>query len=161
MKKNKFIKIFKIIFIVYCIVLIYILFLCRSRVGNVWGIKTFSKEHIDGMTNFIPFVTIKNYYNHINSGILNSKIIFENLVANILMFIPMGILLPILYKDKFNKLWKILLFIIVLVLLIEFIQFVTFTGSADVDDLTLNTLGCLIGYSITKIKSLRKFLHLD
>ena len=45
-------------------------------------------------------------------------------------------------------------------ILVEIIQFFTFTGSADIDDLILNTIGATIGYGIIKIKSLRKILKL-
>jgi glycopeptide antibiotics resistance protein len=49
----------------------------------------------------------------------------------------------------------------ILVLIIEIIQFITFMGSADIDDLILNTIGAIIGYGIIKIKMIRKLLKID
>ncbi len=77
------------------------------------------------------------------------------------MFVPMGMALPVLFKDKFNKLWKIVVFIVCFVFVVETIQFLTFRGSADIDDLVLNTIGCMIGYGIVQIKFMRKLLKLD
>ena len=48
-----------------------------------------------------------------------------------------------------------------MVLLVEIIQFITFCGSADIDDLILNALGCVLGYGIIKMKVVRKGLKLD
>ena len=76
------------------------------------------------------------------------------------MFVPMGMALPVLFEKNFNKLWKTILFVVILVILVEIIQFFTFTGSADIDDLILNTIGATIVYGIIKIKSLRKILKL-
>ncbi len=77
------------------------------------------------------------------------------------MFMPMGMALPVLFDKKFNRLWKTVLFVVILVILVETIQFFTFTGSADIDDLILNTIGATIGCGIIKIKSLREILKLD
>jgi glycopeptide antibiotics resistance protein len=77
------------------------------------------------------------------------------------MFTPMGMALPVLFDKKFNKLWKVATFVIVLVLIVEIIQFITFAGSADIDDLILNTIGAIIGYGIIKINIIRKLLKID
>lgn len=160
MKKENSIKIIKSFFIIYCIGLIFILFLSRARVGNQFNLKIFSKEHFT-MINLIPFKTIFEFLDRMNNSNINTNIVVLNLSANLLMFIPMGMALPVLFSNNFNKLWKTTLFVASLVLVIEIIQFVTFCGSADIDDLILNTLGCVIGYGIIKIKLLRKFLKLD
>lgn len=160
MKKENIIKIVKCLFIVYSIALIYILFLYGGRVGNQFNIKIFSKEHFE-RPNFIPFRTIISYLESMFNHTINTNIVIKNLLGNLLMFLPMGMALPVLFRKKFNKLWKIVLFVIGLVFLIEIIQFITFTGSADIDDLILNTIGSIIGYGIIKIKFLRNVLKLD
>ena len=43
-----------------------------------------------------------------------------------------------------------------LVFVKEVIKFLTFTGSADMDDLILNTISCVVGYGIIRIKPIRK-----
>lgn len=92
---------------------------------------------------------------------INTDIAVTNLLANLLMFVPMGMALPVLFEEKFNKLWKVVAFVILLVIVIEVVQFLTFSGSADIDDLILNTVGAIVGYGIIKIRPLRKFLKLD
>lgn len=160
MKKENIIKIVKILFIVYCIVLIYLLFLYGFRRENQFDIKIFSKEHFE-MPNIVPFRTILTFIERLFNHTINTNIVLNNLLGNLLMFVPMGMALPVLFENKFDKLWKVIAFVVVLVIIIEIIQFVTFTGSADIDDLILNTIGSMIGYGIIKIKCLRKILKLD
>lgn len=159
MKKEIVLKIVKYLFIIYCIVLVYLLFLYGYRTGNQFNLKTFSKEHFE-MTNIIPFKTIFYYLERMYNSTINTNIVATNLIGNILMFLPMGMALPVLFSKKFNKLWKIVVFIILLVMIIEITQFITYTGSADIDDIILNTTGAIIGYVIIKIKPLRKILNL-
>ena len=71
----------------------------------------------------------------------NSFIYFE-VRANILLFIPIGFLLPLVVK-KMPLLWGI-----GFSLLIEIIQFITRRGTCETDDVISNTIGLLIGYAI-------------
>ena len=160
MKKKTVLIITKFLFIIYCIALIYILFLYGYRNGNQFNLEIFSKEHFE-MPNIIPFNTIFSYLERLYNSTINTNIVVTNLLGNLLMFVPMGMALPVLFNKKFNKLWKIIVFIIVLVIIIEIAQFITFTGSADIDDLILNTIGAIIGYEIVRIKPVRKLLKLD
>lgn len=160
MKKENTVKIVKCLFAIYCICLIFILFLYGHRVGNQFNIGIFSKEHFE-QPNLIPFRTIYTYLERFFNDTINTNIVVKNLLGNLLMFVPMGMALPVLFEQKFNRLWKTVLFVVILVILIEIIQFLTFTGSADIDDLILNTVGAIIGYEIIKIKPLRKFLKLE
>ena len=88
-------------------------------------------------------------------------IVVRNMAANLLMFIPMGMALPVLFEKKFNKLWKMMAFMLVLVSMIEVIQFITFYGSADIDDLILNVVSAAIGYGIVHLNFVRKILKLS
>ena len=159
MKKKNIIKIVKCLFIIYCVCLIFILFFYGYRVGNQFNIGIFSKEHFE-QPNLVPFRTICNYLERFFDNTINTNIVVKNLLGNLLMFVPMGMALPVLFEKNFNKLWKTILFVVILVILVEIIQFFTFTGSVDIDDLILNTIGATIGYGIIKIKSLRKILKL-
>lgn len=159
MKSNRK-RIIKVLFIIYCITLFFILFLYGARTGNQFNLKVFSKEHFEKI-NLIPFKTLLGFIDRINNSTINTSIVVQNVLANLLMFIPMGMALHVLFKDKFNKLWKILIFIICFIFIVEIIQFLTFCGSADIDDLILNTIGGIIGYGIIKIKFIKKILKLD
>lgn len=65
---------------------------------------------------------------------------------NIIMCIPLGFLLPFIWKD-YRKLYKTLLLGAGFSLLIEISQLIT-TRATDVDDLIANTIGTFVGYII-------------
>lgn len=98
-------------------------------------------------SNFVPFETIKLFWYADN---LNLNIRIENLVGNIIGFVPFGFILPML-SDKFRKLFVVMLATFYLSLAYEGLQFLTGFGSFDVDDLILNTLGGILGYLAYKI----------
>jgi glycopeptide antibiotics resistance protein len=68
------------------------------------------------------------------------------LIANIILFVPMGFLVPfVLRRPSFLKTMGISLGIIVA---IEITQYVTNLGATDIDDVILNMIGCLIGFMV-------------
>ncbi len=70
----------------------------------------------------------------------------SQVISNIIMFIPLGFLLPIVFK-KFRSFFNTTLFAFAFSFFIECFQY--FIGrSSDIDDLILNTLGGIIGYGI-------------
>lgn len=98
--------------------------------------------------NIIPFLVFKETYQAIfNDNYFNYFVI--NFIGNILLFIPFGFFLPLLWI-KMRKLHKTIILGFLLSLTIEIIQFPLFRGT-DIDDLWLNTLGVLIGYYIFRI----------
>ena len=89
--------------------------------------------------NLIPLVNILEYDVKREAAI--------NIIGNISLFIPTGIIMPILYK-RLDRFWKVLLAGAGLSFVIEMIQLL-FPGSVtDIDDLILNTAGAAIGYSM-------------
>lgn len=68
-------------------------------------------------------------------------------IANILVLIPLGFLTPILFKSL-TKWWHILIVGCSTSLLIEVFQILTPQNVVDVDDLIFNTLGAMIGYGV-------------
>lgn len=94
----------------------------------------------DRSLNLVPFHVFQE-----NWGIPEPKKIAQT-AANVVMFIPLGFLLPIAFQ-KMRNLWKTALTLALLSFAIEFAQY--FTGrSADIDDLMLNTLGGILGYLV-------------
>lgn len=73
-----------------------------------------------------------------------------NIIGNIAMFIPSGIILPILYK-KLDSFWKTVGAGALISLSIELIQLLFYTRTTDINDLILNTLGAALGYGIYAI----------
>ena len=74
-------------------------------------------------------------------GMIND---WKNSILNVLLFIPMGAMLPVLW-DKYRHLKNTLLFGCAVSLTIEFSQMLTFR-TTDVNDLITNTLGSFLGF---------------
>ena len=91
--------------------------------------------------NFKPFATIKLFY---ESRRMNMEYKVNNLLGNILLFIPLGFLLPLLVK-RFRNIFLIVLTGFLLSVFYECVQLLTGIGIFDVDDMILNTFGTLIG----------------
>lgn len=90
--------------------------------------------------NFTLFKTIRMYIDY--SYMLNS---FENLVGNVVVFIPFGFLLPYVWQWGRNFL-VMLLNAFLFVLGIEVFQLFSAFGAFDVDDILLNCFGAVLGY---------------
>lgn len=70
-----------------------------------------------------------------------------NLFGNVLLFIPTGAILPIVYP-KLDSFWKVFRVGFLMSLAIEAAQLLFYLRTTDVDDLILNCLGVAIGYAI-------------
>jgi glycopeptide antibiotics resistance protein len=68
-----------------------------------------------------------------------------NFVGNIVAFVPMGLLPPLIFKRPV-KLWHVLVFSLSVSLFIEGGQLISGRRVPDVDDLILNVLGGFLGY---------------
>ena len=87
--------------------------------------------------NLIPFVNLFAYD--------SKRDLLLNVIGNVAMFIPSGIVLPIVYK-RLDAFWKVLLSGFGISLCIEIMQLPFSTRATDIDDLILNTLGIIMGY---------------
>ncbi|MCM3628599.1 VanZ family protein [Paenibacillus glycanilyticus] len=92
--------------------------------------------------NIIPFHTIKSLI--YNRDAYNTDAWVKNLFGNIVLFIPLGVFIPVLNRRMLHPV-RCLTVIILLLLLVELIQLVTRVGSFDIDDIILNTSGAIIG----------------
>lgn len=163
MKKETIKKVVATLFALYCVVLLYVLFLhntYRYEFGAIGVNSYFSEEHMS-MINIVPFKTIFGYFQRLMNHTINTDIVVRNLFVNLVLFLPMGMAVPVLFEKKINKFWKFLLFIVITTFAIEIIQFLTMRGTADIDDIILNSLGECIGYGIIQIKPIKRFLKLD
>lgn len=75
---------------------------------------------------------------------------WRNIILSILLFIPLGFLLP-LWSEKFQKVWRTVLCGFVFIFTIELVQLISLLGVFDVNDLINNTLGILVGYGISML----------
>lgn len=74
----------------------------------------------------------------------------RNIILNILMFIPFGFMLPLLFR-KCEKFYITYFLGLCMTISIEVLQLITNRGVFEIDDIMNNTLGCMIGYGIVMI----------
>lgn len=121
-------------------VIIRFVFFPMSRVnGKVPHLRFDSSAVFPFKLNLIPFVHLTEYD--------SKKELLLNVIGNTAMFIPSGIVLPIIYK-KLNSFLKVIGVGALISLCIEILQLPFFERTSDIDDLLLNTLGAGIGYLI-------------
>lgn len=140
------------IFIVYAIVMLWLLFDRPSDMVEGLDYKELLRQNI----NLTPLLTIRNYLYVIihrsNDAVLAHCVI--NLLGNILLFIPGGLLIPLL-RPKQRKFFRFFFTCLLSILAVEALQLFTLRGSFDVDDLILNLFGLTLGfilYHLTKNK---------
>ena len=80
------------------------------------------------------------------------KTTLMNLGGNILIFAPLGFLIPMSSKNKVTRnFFVVTLLAIMFSGTIEVIQILTKVGAFDIDDIILNTAGAIIGYIVYAI----------
>lgn len=79
-----------------------------------------------------------------------NTVFMTQLICNVVMFVPLGILCPICFR-RADGFFKMLLISFGCSLAIETIQLYTHTGLFEIVDLINNTLGGMIGYLLFKI----------
>lgn len=107
--------------------------------------------------NLVPLYTIRNYL-YVISHSTNTYLVHHcltNLLGNILLFIPGGLLIPAVFP-KFRNFFVYFLLCLILILLIELLQLLTLLGSFDVDDILLNMLGLILGFLVRLLFATRK-----
>lgn len=111
-----------------------------------WMLFGFGRvPHDTYMYNVKPFFTIRQF---LRSGDLMSGRWLVNMIGNIGVFVPFGLLMLIVLG---GKLWRMLSLFLLGVVFLEGLQLVFKRGSFDVDDLILNAAGFLLGVGIYKI----------
>lgn len=135
-----------VLFGMYCALMLWLLF---HRSGAIAGVDYW--EQIRMSMNLKPFHTIAKYTRLLSSSrsyLVRTAAV--NLFGNVIMFIPLGFFLPLVFQTL-QKLRKVLLTTLLSIGLIEILQLFTLLGSCDIDDLILNLLGTAIGYGIYRV----------
>lgn len=103
----------------------------------------------DGLRNInlIPFKSISPYLRNITEPYA-----FKNIIANILVFIPLGFFIS---NKNSKNVFKTVVICISVILSIECIQLLFKIGFFDVDDIILNFIGSLIGVLINLVAQKR------
>lgn len=91
-----------------------------------------------GGINIVPFTEIMRYD-------IKDQLFISNVLGNIILFIPFGYMISSYIKPK--KMWTNMLIAIIVSTTIEVVQ-LNIGRSFDIDDILLNTIGCIIGFLI-------------
>ncbi len=113
----------------------YVTFFARRRIS---GIDYQSLANFSFFDKWVSFTTLKKMNN------IQKFDYLENILGNILMFIPMVFVL-FLHLGKELRSWIILPLILLFSTIIEISQYELNRGVFDVDDIFLNFLGGLLG----------------
>ena len=95
--------------------------------------------------NFIPLKIIYQTFIEVFTY-SNTAYFYISFLSNILIFVPIGLLLPLLF-DKYKSLKNTTLFGMFFSICIEIVQIIL-PRATDIDDVVLNTLGTVLGYGI-------------
>ncbi len=116
--------------------------LLTAYVFIVFGITNFSRTNV--YVDIIDLRLFSSYREIWSQWTLRSV---QMVAFNILMFVPLGILLPLL-SDSLRSFGIVLLLALIFTFTIETVQLANHTGMFELDDLFNNTLGAVIGYFI-------------
>ncbi|KJR46714.1 Teicoplanin resistance protein vanZ [Desulfosporosinus sp. I2] len=127
-------RVYQLLFLGYTIVLFWELFLGKYRSHS--GPRRY---------NLSPLKTIASYFENYES--FGVSIILINLAGNILAFMPMGFLLPLVFK-RTGRLIVITRITLLTSIVAEICQYIFNVGGLDIDDVLLNTIGGVLGYLV-------------
>ncbi|MFS0557773.1 VanZ family protein [Brevibacillus sp. 179-C9.3 HS] len=109
-----------------------------------YGVPQYSEPFL----NTKLFQTLVDYVYHYDR--YNVDILVFNLAGNVILFVPLGLLVPLVFF-RFQNIHRVFFLTLAVSLLIEILQLMLSLGSFDVDDLLLNVVGGLIGYGMFRV----------
>ena len=125
------------------IFMVFIFAFYSMAVFSAVGTPTIYTLRVNPSFNFIPLLDIVN----------SPAAYIKNTILNILLFMPMGFLLPAVWRE-YRPIKKTVLMGLLLSVVIELLQIFTFRLT-DIDDLITNTLGTFLGYYCGKMFSFK------
>ena len=98
-----------------------------------------------GSSSLVPFASTIDLLLH-----ANGRTALTNIAGNVLLFVPFGLLLPLLFKTL-RVAWALAWRVAVIAAAIEIAQIPTRVRATDVDDIILNVSGALLGLVLFRI----------
>lgn len=134
-------------YMIYIVFVVYIVFLLKIVLFKTSSFIDILNGNLSAgyrSANLIPFKTIVDFFKLEGFSVLR---IVSNTFGNIAIFMPMGYLMPIIFK-RINKLNKVVILSFLVSIMFEILQYTFYLGTMDVDDVILNLLGGSIGYLV-------------
>ncbi|TVY10814.1 VanZ family protein [Paenibacillus cremeus] len=113
-----------------------------------WGFGRSTLTHTQFRYSLVPLRTILSYIHQLKPSYFLIPII--NLAGNVGVFVPFGVLLPLLIRSCRSFRRFSLVFLCAIVSL-ELLQTVLRVGTSDIDDVLLNYLGAAVGFGLVQI----------
>jgi glycopeptide antibiotics resistance protein len=130
------------ILIAYSALLIKVVVFKDIEIKTPWLILKLGGDYVKGQANFVPFKTILLYLRG-ERGLFKSIL---NLGGNTVPFVPVGFLVPLVYR---SMTWpKALALAVTVGLAMEGMEGLFRVGIVDIDDVILNAGGVAIGYRV-------------
>lgn len=118
-----------------------ILCYCIFIIFSLTGVSPISGFHLKISLKDIQIIPFNDIFRILNG---NKYVAIKNIGGNIALFMPLGFLLPLLWKE-YRSIGKTIFFGIKISLLIELSQ-LFLVRSTDINDVILNAFGTLLGY---------------
>jgi len=148
-KNKKFILKNEILYMIFCV---YIISLISVTLLPILIYFTPQNYAVEPSINLNIFDFISTYSNS------NKLLFFKNTIGNLILLVPLGILLPLIWNKKFKSLKKVTIIGFSTSLIIEILQyFEIYFGVTrgyrvcDITDLIFNTISIMLGYMIFQI----------
>lgn len=129
------------LFMAYCITMLALLFI-RTPKNDLPYFEMMERRY-----NLVPFKNTLRYISRFTGqkGLKAAIEAIANVFGNIILFIPFGWFVPVLWPG-YRKYIRLIALSFLVILSVETTQIITLRGFFDVDDIILNLLGISIGY---------------
>lgn len=131
-----------ILFILYIIFLLSTIVYTKLTTGAIY-------PELNITSNLVPFTSIIETITLLLTKTQGFYYIFDYLILDIILFIPLGLFLPILFP-KTKKIKNFILICLTISIIKELFQLLLNVGMFNIDDIILNLSGAIISYTIFK-----------
>ena len=131
-----------ILFILYIIFLLSTIVYTKLTTGAIY-------PELNIKSNLVPFTSIIVTITLLLTKTQGFYYIFDYLILDIILFIPLGLFLPILFP-KTKKIKNFILICLTISIIKELFQLLLNVGMFNIDDIILNLSGAIISYTIFK-----------
>lgn len=109
-----------------------------------------------GAANLIPF---RSLFESFEIGPFWTQIVLIDWAANVILYVPLGLFVALRFRRLSPWVW--LVATVALTAMIEIAQFVALNRSADINDVTMNTIGGMCGFAagravLSVVRTLRR-----
>lgn len=136
---------FSMAFFIYCLISFYFIFIGARTVSELSLVSLLQDN-----TNLIPMKTIGSYMSALAYSKISLETVLTNTIGNVIFAIPLGMLLPSLFK-RTHTTAAVVTTACAVSFVLEFAQLVLKLGSFDIDAIILRGAGAAIGFLLYKL----------